>query len=729
MDIKKVEDKEMVIHTKENTKIHTHISEQSRMKDNMSYLSDKTENMAIWNDKPVSSKSSIIEKLKSGYKDSSRQVKVKNKSLHIRKDSFQPRKMNSDSMKSGIGFGASVMSEQIEGGNELRDAYITANTIAEPVKNISENTLRATADLNKRIADRAIEEAKKRIKKVDAKKKIVKDKAKSEVEHQAKKLAKGVAKKAAKDTAKETSKETSKAVAKATAETTAEVAATVGTEIGTTAAGSAAGPYGALIGLAAGQVIGEEVGKRMEIQDKRISNRLRKIRWFIDKTKEKEEQKDSFFKMIKDVLVRDLMTAVKVHKSLFLVVGSVAVLTIIAVASPVVVVLGTIYSSPLAIFFPMPETDYDDPRTVLSSYYMEFNQNIVSLEDGGTEISYQNTSNGTPVSNYNDTLAVFMTLYGDGEAAYVMDDEGKENLREVFDAMNYMDDTSTSEEKQVGDSLGMLWITAYCPCEICCGSYSNGITASGTTATARHTIAVDAYNPIVPMGTKLIIDGVEYVVEDTGNLNAHGNDIDIYYATHDAALGWGRQNVEVFIADGNSNTVTVTTAGTTVHNLTYEDYMNEHSLNEEQKEMLEEMMDPDVWADYYASEAGQSVANLAITKIGCKYDQDKRDDEGYYDCSSLVYRLYRECGIELPTRSAEQGKYCFENAMLVNKEELIPGDLIFYSSDESDGFRNISHVAIYVGDGKIVHAANEDRGVVMDSLYETDLVFYARPYK
>ena len=46
--------------------------------------------------------------------------------------------------------------------------------------------------------------------------------------------------------------------------------------------------------------------------------------------------------------------------------------------------------------------------------------------------------------------------------------------------------------------------------------------------------------------------------------------------------------------------------------------------------------------------------------------------------------------------------------------ELEPGDLIFYSYEQNGQFRNISHVAIYVGNGRMVHAANSRRGVVND---------------
>lgn len=73
------------------------------------------------------------------------------------------------------------------------------------------------------------------------------------------------------------------------------------------------------------------------------------------------------------------------------------------------------------------------------------------------------------------------------------------------------------------------------------------------------------------MGTKVIIEGVEYTVEDTGDLNHYGNDFDIFYATHAACGSWGRRHVKAYLAEGNSNTVQVTVSGNMVHNLTYQD--------------------------------------------------------------------------------------------------------------------------------------------------------------
>ena len=403
-------------------------------------------------------------------------------------------------------------------------------------------------------------------------------------------------------------------------------------------------------------------------------------------------------------------------------------LVVATVGAIVVAVLAVIYNSPLSVFFPQPETGYDSPRTVLSQYYKEFNEEIYALEDKGYDIVYQNTENDAPVSNYNDTLMVYMVLYGTGQAGYVMDDEGKEHLKEVFDVMNYYDTTSDTKKIKAGECIGTVVTTGYCDCSICCGKWAGGKTASGTKPKANHTLAVDAKSPKVPMGTKIVMTGKTYKVEDTGDFAQYGTDFDIYFSSHADALAWGKRKLKAYLAEGHKNTVKVTLSGTTVHNLTYEDYIALGKLDEDQVQLLKEMMESDYWDAYYSAGGGATVAELAMTKIGCGYSNDRRYAEGWYDCSSLVQRLYQTVGIELPGTAAEQGEYCYKNAMIINKKELKPGDLIFYSYKENGRFRNISHVAIYVGDGNMVHAANENRGVVLDPLSTNKVVFYARPY-
>ena len=74
-----------------------------------------------------------------------------------------------------------------------------------------------------------------------------------------------------------------------------------------------------------------------------------------------------------------------------------------------------------------------------------------------------------------------------------------------------------------------------------------------------------------------------------GNLNHYGNDFDIFYAKHSDCGQWGRRHVEAYIAEGNTNKVMVTSSNTTVHNLTYKDYMEKNALSEDQKDVLEQL--------------------------------------------------------------------------------------------------------------------------------------------
>ncbi len=92
-----------------------------------------------------------------------------------------------------------------------------------------------------------------------------------------------------------------------------------------------------------------------------------------------------------------------------------------------------------------------------------------------------------------------------------------------------------------GELIGTFTITAYCGCSKC-GTGSNR-TASGTTPTEGRTIAADT--SILPFGTKVVIGGVVYTVEDSGS-GVRGNHIDIFFATHARALAFGRKTMKVY---------------------------------------------------------------------------------------------------------------------------------------------------------------------------------------
>lgn len=98
------------------------------------------------------------------------------------------------------------------------------------------------------------------------------------------------------------------------------------------------------------------------------------------------------------------------------------------------------------------------------------------------------------------------------------------------------------------ENLGSFTLTAYCPCYYCCGKSEEdpwyGITASGTEARSRHTVAVDP--DVIPLGSVLYIGGTRYVAEDVGGA-INGKHIDVYFDSHEAALEFGVQSGDVWI--------------------------------------------------------------------------------------------------------------------------------------------------------------------------------------
>lgn len=87
--------------------------------------------------------------------------------------------------------------------------------------------------------------------------------------------------------------------------------------------------------------------------------------------------------------------------------------------------------------------------------------------------------------------------------------------------------------------LGTFTLTAYCNCASCCGTEGNA-TASGVMPTSGHTVAMGG----IDFGTKLLINGTVYTVEDRGTPYGH---VDIYMDSHDAALQFGMGSAEVYL--------------------------------------------------------------------------------------------------------------------------------------------------------------------------------------
>ena len=106
-----------------------------------------------------------------------------------------------------------------------------------------------------------------------------------------------------------------------------------------------------------------------------------------------------------------------------------------------------------------------------------------------------------------------------------------------------------------------------------------------------------------------------------------------------------------------------------------------------------------------ASGNGSSVVTTANQYIGSKYVYGGTTPSGF-DCSGFTSYVYKQYGVNLNRTAAGQ----YSNGVAVSKSELQPGDLVMF------GKSGINHVGIYVGGGKMVHAANSSRGVTTDTI-------------
>lgn len=118
-------------------------------------------------------------------------------------------------------------------------------------------------------------------------------------------------------------------------------------------------------------------------------------------------------------------------------------------------------------------------------------------------------------------------------------DEDYDSYDEDYDS--YDEDYDSYEETSSSGSgtyLGNFKLTGYCNCASCCGTAGNA-TASGVYPSAGHTVAMAG----VPFGTKLLINGNTYTVEDLGTPYGH---VDIFFSSHADALAFGLQYADVY---------------------------------------------------------------------------------------------------------------------------------------------------------------------------------------
>jgi cell wall-associated NlpC family hydrolase len=120
-------------------------------------------------------------------------------------------------------------------------------------------------------------------------------------------------------------------------------------------------------------------------------------------------------------------------------------------------------------------------------------------------------------------------------------------------------------------------------------------------------------------------------------------------------------------------------------------------------------------ADLARIPASGDVASFAVQFVGYRYRWGGTSPSRGFDCSGLTSYVYAQHGISLPRTAAAQYSTSV-GARVGSIDSLAPGDLVFFAN--TGGRRGISHVALYIGNGRIIHAMTPRYGVQVSGIYE-----------
>jgi cell wall-associated NlpC family hydrolase len=388
-------------------------------------------------------------------------------------------------------------------------------------------------------------------------------------------------------------------------------------------------------------------------------------------------QSDTLGNLAKDLVKMKAMQVVRQATASLAALAAPVMLPILGFGFIILVAVTALYESPLAIFLPKIEpyeygVECDDersPQEVLEEYSQELDAEIAQLYSSYDEYSITYSPEDSFVgSNTKDILYAYMIKCGEDNDSLVMTDDNKELLKEIFNSMcSYTSKTSTRTETVENTE----------------GQDDSSNQAEETSKESEDSTDKSTTKTIHVIDVKVTIQDLENYIKDNP-LTSEENE---WYVT------LMEEDPNDFSDDEESNLEGVTVEGV-------------------------------------PSEIGTKVAELALTKVGCEYSQSRRWEEGVYDCSSLVYRCYQEYGITLgASTAAGEAKWLTDKkCYFTSSDKLQAGDLIFYSSDNDNGrYRNISHVAIYIGNGKQVEAQNPSKGVRCNSFKASNINCYARP--
>lgn len=367
--------------------------------------------------------------------------------------------------------------------------------------------------------------------------------------------------------------------------------------------------------------------------------------------------------------VSDIMKTVMIKIGAVLLPIVLLLFSIVAIATALVaVVIAVIYNSPFSIFFP-PLENGDTVMTVTSQYVAEFNRDI-----------------NTMVTEHKDCDI--------GKIVYV-DYEGTSSA-----PSNYYDVMSVYMVK-----------------------YGVGNTATVMNDTAKANLKT-VFDDMCSYTTST---GEEKITNESGkNEKKKVLYVNVTLKTyHQMETEYGMSDDEISMLNSLMSPENLSSLGITSGSTGTQNGGNKKSslTQNEINEILNKITD----------EKAKTAVSFALSKVGYPYSQPLRNSGTHFDCSSLAYYAWNSAGISVmkdgSNTAASEAKWCSDNDCTVKEENLKPGDLIFYSYSNNGRYKNISHVGIYVGDGKMVEAVDEATGVVMQDYHNGGLVMIGRPDK
>lgn len=399
-------------------------------------------------------------------------------------------------------------------------------------------------------------------------------------------------------------------------------------------------------------------------QDAATVTRKRKIRQYVNQLAAENRKSETIIKKVKEQAAKKLSLWIR---SIAPKVGGMlaAVALILAVvALPTLSMVTIIYNSPLAIFFP-PVEEGDTAQSVIQTYEQEFHHTVEELanthpgHDEGELVYVDYEGTGGAPSNLYDMIAVYMVKYGVGETATIVNDISRAWMKQVVDDMcTYT--TSTRIETYPDGEGGSYTITILCV-----------------------NVTLKSYRDIIPVYDfdEKEIELLE-IIMNPENLAMLGADV------------------------GGGGGVTVQSLLSTA----------------EIEAILQNVTNPTQRAACY----------FALSKVGYPYSQDYRDSGDYYDCSSLAFYAWKATGKNISYQglnsAASEAQGLEVAGKVVEYSDMQPGDLIFYSYEVNNRYKNISHVAIYIGNGKVVEAKGTNYGVIYGNVpNKNKVVLIGRP--